>query len=99
MTVLSPTQVTVKDSAWKNFVEKERKKEHGHPDLQYTKEKVEEFRAKEEMSRARMDAFLDRSKVPVRTSIPTRWKERKSQDKREEVFPSSKQKGSRKIRR
>ena len=80
LSVFSSIQVTIKDSAWKNLVEKERMSKDGHPDFLYTKEKMVEFKVEEEVSRAKMDAFLDRSKsygkpTPVisRTkSIPTK---------------------------
>jgi hypothetical protein len=59
LVVFSSVQVTTIDSAWKNFVENERSRKDGHPDYPYTMEKMEEFKVKEEITRAKMDAFLD----------------------------------------
>ena len=53
VSVFSPTQITIKDSAWKSFVEREWKGKRGHPDLIYTKEKMGELGVEEEVSRAK----------------------------------------------
>jgi len=53
VSVFSPTQVTIKDSAWKNFIEKEWKNKDGHPDYVYTREKMKELEAKEDISKTR----------------------------------------------
>jgi len=59
LAVFSSVQVTTRDSAWKNFVENEQRRKDGHPDYPYTKEKMEEFKVKEEITRAKIEAFLD----------------------------------------
>lgn len=53
VSLFSPTQITIKDSAWMNFVEREWKTKDGHPDDVYTKEKMGELGEVEEVSRAK----------------------------------------------
>lgn len=43
VSVFSPTQVTIKDLAWKDFIRRNWKNKDGHPDYVYTKEKMEEL--------------------------------------------------------
>lgn len=53
VSVFSPTQITIKDLAWKNFVEREWKRKDGHPDYVYTKEKMAELGVEEEVTGAK----------------------------------------------
>jgi hypothetical protein len=63
--LFSPTQVTIKDLAWKDFIRREWKNKDGHPDYVYTKEKMNELGVDEEVSKA--NAPL--KSIPTETSV------------------------------
>lgn len=62
-------KTTIKDSAWREIVEKERERKDGHPDYAYSWERLEELKIEKENIRAKMDAFLNKSRV-YRKPIP-----------------------------
>jgi len=53
VSVFCPAQVTIKDSAWKKFIERDWKNKDGHPDYVYTREKTKELEVKVEVANAR----------------------------------------------
>jgi len=52
----------IKDSAWRNILEKEHDRKDAHPDFQYTKEKWEELKIIKEVTWAKMEALINGSR-------------------------------------
>jgi len=53
----------IKDVAWRDIVERDRKREDGHPDLAYTVERLNEFKIEREITWAKIDAALKKSRA------------------------------------
>src|SRR3990170_8194379 len=53
----------IKDKDWRTMVEEDWKREDGHPDYAYTKEKFDELKIEREIVWAKINAFLDKSRV------------------------------------
>jgi len=66
LAVMKDLKTAIKDVAWRDLVEKEWGKESGHPDYNYTQERMTELKVEKQIIRAKMDAFLDKSTVDRR---------------------------------
>jgi len=53
----------IKDKEWRDIVEKDWEREDGHPDYAYTRERLDKLKIEKEIVWARINAFLDRSRV------------------------------------
>jgi len=53
----------IKDAAWRDVVEKDRKREDGHPDFAYTEERMTELEIERELMWAEIDASLKKSRA------------------------------------
>jgi predicted nucleic acid binding AN1-type Zn finger protein len=52
----------IKDASWQTLIEKEWRKKDAHPDFQYTEERWQELKFEKELTWAKIEAFLDRSR-------------------------------------
>ena len=64
----------IKDKEWRTMVEEDWKREDGHPDYAYTKEKFDELKIEREIVWAKINAFLDKSRV-YKKPVPKGQKE------------------------
>src|SRR4030067_328682 len=63
----------IKDKEWRDLVEEDWKREDGHPDYAYTKERFDELKIEKEVIRAKISAFLDKSRA-YRKIVPVEQK-------------------------
>jgi len=57
----------IKDKEWRDMVEEDWKKEDGHPDYAYTKERFDELKIEKEILRSKIEAFLNKSRAYRKT--------------------------------
>lgn len=62
LTVIRDFKTVIKDTTWRNMIEKEWRRKDGHPDFAYTWEKFEELKIEKAIIGAKMEALLDKSK-------------------------------------
>jgi ribosomal protein L37AE/L43A len=63
LAVIRDLKTTIKDVAWRDMVEEEWRRKDGHPDYAYTWERLNEVKIEKELIRAKINAFLDKSRV------------------------------------
>ena len=73
----------IKDSAWQNLIEKERRRKEGHPDFQYTKVKWQELKIERELAWANMKALLDGVRIYGKGEVAKSAKEEKIKELKE----------------
>jgi len=61
----------IKDKEWRDMVEEDWKREDGHSDYAYTKERFDELKVEKEIVRSKIEAFLNKSRA-YRKVIPRR---------------------------
>jgi len=59
----------IKDKEWRDLVEEDWKREDGHPDYAYTKERFDELKIEKEILRSKIEAFLNKSRA-YRKTVP-----------------------------
>jgi ribosomal protein L37AE/L43A len=59
----------IKDKEWRDLVEEDWKREDGHPDHAYTRERFDELRIEKEILRSKIEAFLNKSRA-YRKTVP-----------------------------
>lgn len=69
LAVFRDLKTITKDSAWRQMVEEDWKREDGHPDYAYTKERFDELKIEKEILRSKIEAFLDKSRA-YRKTVP-----------------------------
>lgn len=57
----------IKDKEWRELVEEDWKREDGHPDYAYTKERFDELKIEKEILRSKIEAFLNKSRAYRKT--------------------------------
>jgi len=62
LTVIRDFKTVIKDTAWRNIIEKEWRRKDGHPDFAYTWERFEELKVQKAIIGAKMEALLGKSK-------------------------------------
>jgi len=67
LAVFRDLKTIIKDAGWRDIVEKEWKREGEHPDYAYTVERLQEHRVEREIIRAKLDAFLKKSRAYEKT--------------------------------
>jgi len=74
LAVFRDLETVIKDKEWRSMVEKDREREGGHPDYDYTQIKSSELEIGREETRSKIKAFLDNSRA-YRRPAPEKFQE------------------------
>jgi len=103
LAVIRDFKTLMKDTSWRNIIEKETRRKNGHPDFAYTRERLHELKTEKAIVGAKITSLLDKSKAYGKPFSDKARKKNELYFVKEErphppELPSSKPKSSKKVR-